>query len=309
MITIGNTGLQDIFWGSDKVESMFIGADQVYGGEQPISARDTWVAKTWNGQTSFSGGQDIFIYNGYAYIVHKTSSNTPIYILDAETSNWSEITSNIGGNQMAYRIWSDGVNIYYNSPVDSSYQLTINSPTNWTWTLIPAWNIQIDGSYVWNDGTNTYYSKGSNQYIWDITTTTWIATTWNIGEIEGNATYLLSNGDVITLKVEGGPSGSTFNVYAYILDKVNKTWSLFTNNAVLPSNKSKMIAKSVSKDLWEADGHIYISSSGVNLVYNPNTNTWDNTTWNGYNSAYGNNIWTLGNNIYFSNSSNQYTLT
>ena len=35
------------------------------------------------------------------------------------------------------------------------------------------------GADTWTDGTNIYYSSGSNQYVLDKTTSTWSAKTWS----------------------------------------------------------------------------------------------------------------------------------
>ena len=120
---------------------------------------NSWSKKTWNGLTSFSGG-DIWTDGDNIYY----SASSTQYVLNKSTSTWSTkswtgLTSFSGGG-----IWTDGENIYYSN---FSTQYILDKSTS-TWTS-KSWSglTNFSGNYIWTDGENIYYSNGSTQRVLD----------------------------------------------------------------------------------------------------------------------------------------------
>ena len=190
-----------------------------------------------------------------------------------------------------------------------------------------------NGSYIWSDGTNIYYSNGSyDQYVLDKDTNTWNAKTWT-GLPRFNGNYIWSDGENVYFS-----DGSSH----YVLDKSTSTWntktwsgltdvygnfiwsdgtniyhSYDTHQYVLNKSTSTWSAKTWNgltdfdgDDIWSDGTNIYYSEGSNQYVLNKATSTWSVKTWSGLTSYYGSNVWTDGNNIYFSNgsSSDQYVL-
>lgn len=137
-----------------------------YGSTHRILDESTntvkWVTKTWTGLTSFTGdyiwtdGQDIYY-----------SNNTDQYVLDKETSTWVTKTWNLTSFK-GDNIWTDGEDMYLPDGTTSSSQYILDKET-YTWKKVKLEGVVsfTIGSYIWSDGSNTYYSSGSNQGIFD----------------------------------------------------------------------------------------------------------------------------------------------
>lgn len=189
----------------------------------------------------------------------------------------------------------------------------------------------VNGSYVWTDGTDIYYSNNNIQYVLDKATSTWIPKTW-YGLSAFYRTYIWTDGTDIYYS-----NGDT----QYVLDKdtstwSTKTWSVLTSfyghriwtdgTSVYYSNGGQQYVLDKSTSTWStktwsgltsfvgdyvwSDGsHIYYSSSsGSQYVLDKSTSTWDEKTWSGLTLFVGDSVWSDGTDIYYSNGSSQYVL-
>ena len=169
---------------------------------------DTWVEKTWNGLSSFSGldiwtdGTNIYYSNYYDHYVldgdtwvskewegiydfsgrNIWSDGKNIYhsyviahhVLHGNT--WVEAVFNCPDRISGLDIWTDGTNIYYSN---YSKQYVLNGDT-WVEKTWNGLSVVEESRFVWSDGENTYYSSGRNQYV--LNGDTWVEKTWNGGQ-------------------------------------------------------------------------------------------------------------------------------
>ena len=147
----------------------------------------------------------------------------------------------------------------------------------------------FDGSDVWSDGTNIYYSNGSNQYIFNKSTATWEPKTWT-GLTSFQGFCIWSDGDNIYY---------SWNSDQYVLNKATSTWETKTWSGYDPY---------MSPCIWTDGENIYYSNTTSQYVLNKATSTWETKTWSGYSTLMGNDVWSDGNNIYHSLNSDQYVL-
>ena len=172
---------------------------------------DTWLAKTWNGFTSFYGN---YIWTDRNNIYY--SNNSEQYVLDKSTSTWNPKTWNGFTSFNGNYIWTDGDNIYYSYSSTSQYVLD-KSTSTWstkTWSGLTSFG----GLYIWTDGENIYYSSGSTQYVLDKSTSTWSTKTWN-GLTNFRSDSIWTDGDNIYY---------SYGSKQYVLDKSTSTWSTKT---------------------------------------------------------------------------------
>ena len=155
-----------------------------------------------------------------------------------------------------------------------------------------SWNglDNFNGSDIWSDGTDTYYSSGSVQYKFNKGTDSWEAVTWNgLTNFYGVSVWTDSNDTYYS-------AGSA----QYKLNKSTNTWEQKTWNG---------LTEFYSADHIWTDGTSTYYSDGLNhYKLNKSTNTWEQKTWNGLTSFNSRYIWTDGINAYYSNDSEQYQL-
>ena len=242
-----------------------------------------WVAKTWQGLTSFNSngiwtdGNDIYYSN---ISIH--------YVLNRETSTWESKTWNGLTSFIGSFIWTDGENIYCSNR-EIQYVLTRKSST-WvakTWQGLTSFN----GQNIWTDGENIYYSDDTDQYVLNRETSTWESKTWN-GLTSFNGQNIWTDGENIYYSNQADQ---------YVLNRETSTWESKTWNG---------LTSFYGSSTWTDGENIYLSSvSSHHSVLNRETSTWESKTWDGLTSFYGSSTWTDGENIYYSNRANQYKLT
>lgn len=142
------------------------------------------------------------------------------------------------------------------------------------------------GAYVWTDGTNIYYSKGSSgQYVLDKSTKTWGYKTWN-GTIDGDTPVrwalgslgneIWSDGtDIYASSVYELTSGGVSYTIPYTirLNKSNSTWSAVSLIG-FPSNKDFR-----GGNIWNVGNDVYYSEGDTQYTFNRSTLTWSVKTW------------------------------
>lgn len=191
----------------------------------------------------------------------------------------------------------------------------------------------FEGEYVWSDGSNTYYSNGSEHYVLDKSTRTWLPKLWNnpdvaeslsganVWHFKGETYYSLDFSNNYKLNTSTGdwervtwssPSNISSFAGAYIWSDGDNAY--FSKNAiqyVLDTNTNSWIQKTWNgmssfsgDDVWFDDGHIYWND----YILDKATATWSQVTWNGLSRFSGKGIWHAGNDLYYSygNYSNQY---
>ena len=196
-----------------------------------------------------------------------------------------------------------------------------------TWNTLLS---NLSGYYIWTDGTNIYYSFNSEQYVLDLSTTTWVMKNW-IGLTGFNGYYIWTDGTNIyysnnanqyVLNVATSTwtpktwSGLTrFNGSSIWTDGTNIYYSSGSNHYVLDIESSTWTTKTWSgltsfngSSIWTDGASIYYSSSTNQYVLNIATSSWTTKTWSGYKTINGSGVWTDGTNIYYSSSTNQYVL-
>ena len=189
-------------------------------------------------------------------------------------------------------------------PSTKTQSLMTQNDTGDTWST-KSWSglTSFYGKFVWTDGDNIYYSGGSDQYVLDKATSTWSRKTWN-GLIDLYGSNIWTDGDNIYCRTGSGD---------YVLDKATSTWSTKTWNGSIKPNGS---------GIWTDGDNIYYTkqvgaTSCEDYVLDKSTSTWSAKTWDGiiWITTSGsitftvNDIWTDGDNIYYSSKiSNQYYL-
>ena len=159
-----------------------------------------------------------------------------------------------------------------------------------TWTGLTG---SFNGSSVWTDGDNIYYSNQSNQYVLNKSTSTWSSKSWgSLTSFYGGCIW--TDGENIYYS-----NGSA----QYVLDKATSTWNTKTWNGLTSFS---------GQYVWTDGDNIYYSNYSTQYVLNKSTSTWSSKSWNGLTSFNGDYVWTDGDNIYYSydppGTSNQYVL-
>ena len=211
-----------------------------------IKSTGRWANKTWTypsglsyilGVKTWSDGVDVYYCaNG---ITH--------YILDKDTSTWSEVTlTNAPSAFEPQDVWSDGNNIYYNAGGLSSYVFDRTTKT-WSekvWSGVPSnyANASLYGRFIWSDGNNIYYNDWTTSLVLDLATSTWESTSWTG----------LANTDFagVDIWLDGENTYFTHG-NTYRLDVGSRTWIL---------ESTLGISNSYGQYIWkDYDGNIYYS--------------------------------------------------
>lgn len=150
---------------------------------------------------------------------------------------------------------------------------------------------QFDGSYVWTDGENIYYSHFEQQYQLDKSTSTWRTKNW------GNKLTSFDSTDIWT---DGNKIYYSDYLSHYWLNPNNSEWEEITWDEPLESFQGRYV--------W-TDGENTYYSKNTNEQYRLGTNNnWESQQWNNFTPRSGEHIWTDGKNIYYSNDFQQYQL-
>lgn len=191
-------------------------------------------------------------------------------------------------------LWHDTLgNIYYSDGTNSypSKQLRF-TPSTRSWALTSFTGVSSpDGRYVWSDGTNTYYGKGSAQYVLNPSTRVWSKVTWNIGEIDGSNVWS-----------DDGTCYCWLNQANYKLDTTTGTWIEAPFYVYSKAN------------IWHDHlGNTYSSSivgasTRVNKRLDRQTNSWVDVEFHGLEIKAANHIWNDGVDTYYSYGTRQYVL-
>ncbi len=249
----------------------------------------TWSVITWNGDLKQPTANYIWSDGVYFYYSCVESSNP--YLANGQCvlsgTTWIDVTwTGIGGlfsypyYSMGNCIWTDGVDTYC-SLGNYGVQLVMNKKTN-TWeTMYWKGYTDIMGDYVWTDGENYFYSKGTLQYVLDVSMHAWFPMKWN-------GLTIFSGYNIWT---DGTNIYYSYGSSQYSLNRVTKTWSAMTWNGLTNFD---------GNGVWTDGKNYFYSSSTKHYVLDTTTYTWIEKTWNGETNFYGRYVWTDGTNIYYS---------
>ena len=170
----------------------------------------TWGTTSFGGLTSFNGGN---VWSDGANIYH-TASGTSHKLTAGPSGDWQYWSSvtisapHYKDGSRVYNYWS-GANIWGAGNEVYAYGCSfIASTMSFSGNHLTGLD-EPSGIRVWSDGTNIYYSSGSNQLVFDPTTETWTAKTWTgLTSFEGD--YVWTDGTNIYYS-----NGTTH----YVLDK------------------------------------------------------------------------------------------
>ena len=188
---------------------------------------------------------------------------------------------------------------------------------------------QFDGSYVWTDGKNIYYSHFEQQYQLDKSTSTWRTKNWGNKLTSFDSTDIWTDGNNIYYSdylyqcwlnpnnseweeiTWDGPLTSFQGRYVWT-DGEKIYYSLNTNqqyyldylgeNAIWKSQTWYGITPTAGNEIWQTNGEIYYKYTHY-LTKDTDghfTNTWASKTWGGLTSFDSTDIWTEGVNVYYS---------
>ena len=288
----------------------------------------TWNDKTWNGLTSFKAW---YVWTDGTDIYYSEAGTQKV--LDKSTSTWNDKTWSGYNSIYGTKMWTDGTDIYYSH--ESGIQKVLDKSTS-TWAT-KTWNglTMFNGFYVWTDGTDIYYSDKSLQFVLDKSTSTWVTKTWS-GLTNFNGTNIWTDGiDIYYSEVNhcilrkfGSSSMDSYkNAITSLNTSVNTLTTSLTDissnvgtlSSLTTTDKSSLVAavNEVNSKANDADtdiGNIKAAvNSGnmagiksVNCRVAPTYEQFEPCTFNGYTQVNGSNVWTDGDNIYYSLNANQY---
>lgn len=144
---------------------------------------------------------------------------------------------------------------------------------------------QFDGSYVWTDGKNIYYSHFEQQYQLDKSTSTWNTKNW------GNKLTSFDSTDIWT---DGNKIYYSDYQYQYWLNPNNSEWEEITWDEPLTSFQGRYV--------WTDGEKIYYSLNTNQQYYLDENAIWKSQTWHGVTPTAGNKIWHASGEIYYADS-------
>ena len=201
-----------------------------------------------------------------------------------KVSEW--IVNGVSVNVETYKIYSDTVYVAY---------FGLSGLQRFTWNgLSYANEYQYDGSCIWTDGINYYYSGLDAQYQLNSATHTWEKIRWDgITDLYGD--------NVWTDGVDYYCSAiySSYTPHQYKLNIGTHTWEKMTWYGLSNFN---------GKYVWTDGVNYYYSYESQQYKLDIAEHTWRLMNWNGLSNFKGNYVWTDGVNYYYSYESQQYKL-
>ena len=231
----------------------------------------TWELKDW-GTTGPANGKHVWTYQNEVFYSYGTLQ---LQLINGkwQSKKWNGLTDFDGQD-----IWTDGVNLWY-AHNDKQFYYSIQD-SKW---FEQSWSRKhfFYGRYIWTDGENIYYSSATNQYQLDKLTSTWSPKTWT-GLKSFNGNYVWTDGDHIYYS-----NGTS----QYQL--VNGDWEIKDWGALSDVSGLK---------IWAAGMDIYYSNGTSQYQLNAARTAWTRIrdSWNGLKSFDREQIWTDGEEFYYS---------
>jgi hypothetical protein len=294
-------------------------------------ANNQWVTKTWTGMSNFNGRYIWSWYDSdygvthYYYSYYQYSTNTQKELDISNDSwnsvSWSGLTRFSGGN-----VWNDGSYWYYSN--GASEQYVLSGEGNWS-TMMDYFSENWGGvtktinaafsnlnANIWTDGSDIYYSSGKisegNQFVYNRSDGAWHKVNWYVdSDIYFNGSDVWTDGSRIFVS-------NRLNSDNYILNDRPDSYyegALYTAS-IKDENDNTLLFD--GKYVWTDGDHVYLSNGYDSSQYvltgdyeNDSKYVWEEKTWegtSGFNPTYlnGEYIWNDGENIYFSDGSNNF---
>lgn len=337
----------DLAW-PDMTSSQFIwtdGSDYYYsldGANYVFDAEtETWSTKTWTGLSSFRGNC-VWHHNGHVYYSYESDQ----YELNLFTGEWVPKTWNNHVPENGNCVWHHNNTTYYGGNLSTKQWRLDDSTDTWediTWDSSSATKT-INGSQIWTDGVDTLLSSGldSNKkwvaYVFNEASLKWTKKTYSgqTSSVFGlYGRYMWYHDGKIHFDYRG--SGSSV-ANCFLNSNRNGwlpiTWINGNNGAQMTPGDSLMfvcgdscywikksgssgpykLQKSISSKVPRRESYPEL----IETVAMPGewlgdrvsiTSGWAQKTWpGGASSSYGYNVWTDGEEIYYSSGSNHYVL-
>lgn len=214
-----------------------------------VSTRE-WTLMDWDLDIGYYQHTLPWVFGGRVH----TSANGG-YDLDPTETTWVK-SETIKHDVLidSLNMWTDGKGLYL-SDGTNNYKYDKNENA----LIDTGIETHIDGSGVWSDGVNTYYS-GNSQLQWNPTTSTWTEKTWN-GNAPLSGVYIWTDGENIY---------HTNNGRTDILDKSTSTWSehQWASDSYNPRS---------GRDIWKQGDHVFYSTNtyGENYEFDITENKWN----------------------------------
>lgn len=295
--TVSELKTQNLFWVYTPSDYEFR-EYMVYDELDSLSefTRLKYDYENWNAaniSSSISGFQGKYVWNDGNSTYYSNGSLSQWYLYENRlwASKYWDGFSNLYGD----KIWEVNGNIYYSDSANNNqYKLVDNSVwNNKTWS--GSFN-SFYGRYIWSDGTNTYYSQDSDQYI--LNSSTWEEESWQGYFTEIDSIHIWEKGNDIYYSHTYRDNDDELVSDQYKLDKETRMWDAVSWN-ILEN------VEGGGEYIW-TDGETYYYSDNYNQYY-LDEDTWRVKTWSGLNTnSDGRYVWYDGDNVYYSNGSTQY---
>lgn len=266
---------------------------------------------SWSGIDYFDGTD---VWNGSEDVYYSNGSQQ--YVLNKDTRTWEEkIWYGLEGYIFdGSHVWTDSENFYFTASYltgDDWHQVNANFILNEetsTWSPINMGELSIHSiaNFRWTDGENFYVSNQDEQYIFNKESKVWIPKVW-YGLEKFSNTGIWTDGK---------------NVYyedSYVLNKSNSTW----NEIVLDTSQLRENFSLISGEILNYGENVYyleqilimddFSFHAYLYIFNSDENKWQETKSWDYGSEQGimyrlqtQNVWTDGENLYFSFGNSHY---
>ena len=261
-----------------------------------------------------------FMVNGEEYTTQEVSYGE--YATDIDVSLWGYTLEGWSLSENGETITIETTPVTANTNFYAILQRVDFSPIEWNGLS------NFDGNFIWSYGENTYYSRGSEQYVLNKETRTWEKKIW-YGVSEFNSSVIYSNNEnayLLSLDglwvLEGDTWVKQEHCYVYTNLLGSNVWTdgedyyvfdfggviyqfaEYSDGTLYVIKTSQTLPSNTSGSLWTDGENIYSSYLGDNYVFNKNTKKWEVKTWYGLTDFSGSNVWTDGENIYYSEYTN-----
>jgi len=306
--------------------------------------KDKWEVQEWTGMSFKWSGKNIWHDGEKTYYSGESSSNSHgTFILNSSTNSWEEVEEwkNMSNALVGEYIWEDEENIYYSY---ENVQLILNKETNlwedkqWhnSFWGDSSWYF---GNNIWKDGEDIYYSS---KFVLNKETDTWEEKTWtSFKKIEDHQeagadldfSYVWFAGDGTPYCVDTeknlycklNPETSVWEEVqwhgAEVVPSKDGIWTADGDTFYSTGDTNYKINTSTDtieeyhfenyvpySSAWKTyDGELYAVPDYSMYKFNKESHEWEpHDVYRANDYCNGFNIWTDGEDIYYSESSQQY---
>lgn len=276
----------------------------------------TWTEYSINGFNYSYTGENIFYYQGSAYMTIPFAPGTSTYKFNVDNNKWEFLfTTSFDG--LADGQISSLVDLwYYNDAPVLSYSVDgvnynyffslISGSLSWHRNERLFFNLpsNFSGRYIWSINHNYFYSYGDTQLVcYDSSVQASSPGKWVSSNFSTNNELASFSGEFVW----------TDGVYSYYSQGSNQY--VFNGLADGVSSQIKWVQKQWqgltnfnAQRIWGFARQVFFSSSSTQMVLNPSTSTWVVKNWQGLTSPIGQYVWTDGSRVFCSTGNKTYLL-